>query len=145
MDVPDTRRILETMQAFAVVGLSPKPHRDSNMVARFLQEHGYRVIPVYPREDSILGEKCYSSLRDIPGRVDVVDLFRRSEAVPPFVDDAIAIGAKVIWMQLGVVHEEAAEKARRAGLQVVMDRCPVIEYRRHFGSSGSAAPPSHTS
>jgi len=135
MDTPDTREILRTLHTYAVVGLSPKPHRDSHVVARFLQDHGYRVVPVYPGEESILGEKCYASLRDIPGRVDVVDLFRRSDAVPPFVDDAIAIGAKVVWMQLGVVHEEVAEKARREGLLVVMDRCPVIEYRKHFGSS----------
>jgi predicted CoA-binding protein len=145
MDSPDTRTILETMRTFAIVGLSPKPHRDSHLVAKFLQSHGYRVIPVYPREESILGEKCYRSLRDIPVEVDVVDLFRRSEAVPPFVDDAMAIGAKVVWMQLGVVHEESAHKARSAGLLVVMDRCPVIEYRRHFGSSPNALNPSGTS
>lgn len=142
MDAPDTRAILERMRTFAVVGLSPKPHRDSHMVAKFLQAHGYRVIPVYPREESILGEKCYPSLRDIPVEVDVVDLFRRSEAVPPFVDDAMAIGAKVVWMQLGVVHEASAQKARSAGLLVVMDRCPVIEYRRHFGSAPNALHPS---
>ncbi|PYQ14787.1 MAG: CoA-binding protein [Acidobacteria bacterium] len=135
MGPADTREILEKFHTFAVVGLSPKPHRDSHRVARFLKEHGYQVVPVYPGEEFILGEKCYSSLRDIRGKVEVVDVFRRSEAVPPFVDDAIAIRANVIWMQLGVVHEAAAEKARRAGLLVVMDRCPVIEYRRHFGSS----------
>jgi predicted CoA-binding protein len=144
MEAPDTRAILETMRTFAIVGLSPKPHRDSHMVAKFLQARGYRVIPVYPREESILGEKCYPSLRDIPVEVDVVDLFRRSEAVPPFVDDAIAIGAKVVWMQLGVVHEASAQKARSAGLRVVMDRCPVIEYRRHFGSAPKALHPSGT-
>jgi predicted CoA-binding protein len=104
-------------------------------VAQFLQEHGYRIIPVRPGAESILGEKCYATLTEIPGRVEVVDLFRRSEAVAPFVDEAIAIQAKVVWMQLGVIHEEAAEKARRAGLLVVMDHCPVIEYRKHFGSS----------
>ena len=129
----DTRQILKSFSLFAVVGLSPKPQRDSHIVARFLQEHGYRVIPVHPGIGSILGEKCYASLRDIPESVDVVDLFRRSEMVPPLVEDAIAIGAKVVWMQLGVIHEEAAERARRAGLVVVMDQCPVIEYRRHFG------------
>jgi uncharacterized protein len=135
MQDADTRVILATHRTFAVVGLSPKPHRDSHIVARFLQEHGYRIIPVHPGVDSILGEKCYTALPDIPERVEVVDIFRRSDAVPAVVDDAIAIGAKVVWMQLGVIHEEAAEKARRAGLQVVMDRCPLIEYRRHFGSS----------
>ena len=135
MEGPDTREILRGSRTFAVVGLSPKPHRDSHMVARFLQDHGYRVIPVYPGEESILGEKCYASLRDVPVKVDVVDLFRRSEAVPAFVEDAIAIGAIVVWMQLGVRHEDAAERARRAGLLVVTDRCPVIEYRKHFGPS----------
>jgi uncharacterized protein len=135
MEVPDTREILRIFRTFAVVGLSPKPHRDSHMVARFLQEHGYRIIPVRPGVESILGEPCYATLGEIPERVDVVDLFRRSEAVPPFVEEAIAIRAQVVWMQLGVVHEEAAERARRAGLLVVMNYCPVIEYRKHFGSS----------
>jgi len=135
METPDTREILRKFRTFAVVGLSPKPHRDSHRVAQFLQEHGYRIIPVRPGAESILGEKCYATLTEIPGRVEVVDLFRRSEAVAPFVDEAIAIQAKVVWMQLGVIHEEAAEKARRAGLLVVMDHCPLIEYRKHFGSS----------
>ena len=135
METPDTGEILRKFRTFAVVGLSPKPHRDSHRVAQFLQEHGYRIIPVRPGAESILGEKCYATLTEIPGRVEVVDLFRRSEAVAPFVDEAIAIQAKVVWMQLGVIHEEAAEKARRAGLLVVMDHCPVIEYRKHFGSS----------
>jgi len=130
-----TREILRSFRTFAVVGLSPKPHRDSHIVARFLQEHGYRVIPVYPEADRILGEKCYRSLAHIPEKVEVVDIFRRSEAVRRVVDEAIAIGAKVVWMQLGVIHEEAAERARKAGLLVVMDHCPVIEYRRHFGSA----------
>jgi predicted CoA-binding protein len=131
----DTREILRAFRTFAVVGLSPKPHRDSHIVARFLQEHGYRVIPVHPGAETVLGERCYASLREIPEPVEVVDIFRRSEAVPPLVEDAIAIGAKVIWMQLGVNHEEAAERARREGILVVMDRCPVIEYRRHFGGA----------
>jgi hypothetical protein len=135
METWRTREILQTFRTFAVVGLSPKPHRDSHIVARFLQDHGYRVIPVYPGADRILGEKCYPSLLEIPEKVDVVDIFRRSDAVPPFVEDAITISARVVWMQLGIVHEAAAEKARRAGLLVVMDHCPVIEYRRHFGSA----------
>ena len=130
-----TREILRSFRTFAVVGLSPKPHRDSHIVARFLQEHGYRVIPVHPEADSILGEKCYGSLTEIPEKVEVVDVFRRSEAVPPVVEEAIAVGARVVWMQLGVIHEEAAGRARKAGLLVVMDHCPVIEYRRHFGSA----------
>ena len=141
MEDPDTRVILRTHRAFAVVGLSPKPHRDSHIVValppsgKASVEHGYRIIPVHPGVDSILGEKCYPALGEIPEEVEVVDIFRRSDAVPPVVDDAIAVGAKVVWMQLGVIHEGAAEKARRAGLQVVMDRCPLIEYRRHFGNS----------
>jgi len=135
MHSDDTREILTGFRTFAVVGLSPDPQRNSHLVARFLQEHGYRVIPVHPDAQTILGQKCYGSLRDIPEPVEVVDIFRRSETVPPVVDEAIAIGAKVIWMQLGVVHLGAAEKARLAGLRVVMDHCPVIEYRRHFGSA----------
>jgi predicted CoA-binding protein len=135
MDSGDTLEILRGCRTFAVVGLSPKPHRDSHIVSRFLQEHGYRVIPVYPGVDSILGERCYPSLQDIPEKVEVVDIFRRISAVPQVVDEAIAIGAPVIWMQLGVIHEEAAEKARRLGIRVVMDHCPVIEYRRHFGAA----------
>jgi uncharacterized protein len=135
MDPADTLQILRNFRTFAVVGLSPKPHRDSHIVARFLQEHGYRVIPVHPGVEQILGEKCYASLRDIPEKVEVVDIFRRSEAVPPVVEDAIAIGAAVIWMQLGVIHEQAAHRARLRGIQVVMDQCPVIEYRRHFGAA----------
>ncbi len=131
----DTREILARFRTFAVVGLSPSPHRDSHGVARFLQEHGYRVIPVRPGAGNILGEKCYDSLRDVPEPVEVVDIFLRSEAVPSVVEDAVAVGAKVIWTQLGVIHREAAERARRAGLLVVMDRCPAIEYRRHFGSA----------
>ncbi len=135
MNGEETREILKSFRTFAVVGLSPRPDRDSHIVARFLLERGYRVIPVRPGVDRILGERCYASLREVPEKVEVVDIFRRSEMVPPVVEEAIAVGAKVIWMQLGVIHEEAAERARNAGLQVVMDRCPVIEYRRHFGSA----------
>jgi hypothetical protein len=131
----ETREILRSFRSFAVVGCSPRPERDSHRVARFLLERGYRVVPVNPHAAEILGLRCYPALRDIPEPVEVVDLFRRREAVPPFVDEAIAAGARVIWMQLGVVHDRAAEKARRAGLVVVMDRCPAIEYRRHFGDS----------
>lgn len=135
MSDAETREILRSFRSFAVVGCSPRPERDSHRVARFLLERGYRVVPVNPHAAEILGLRCYPALRDIPEPVEVVDLFRRREAVPPFVDEAIAAGARVIWMQLGVVHDRAAEKARRAGLVVVMDRCPAIEYRRHFGDS----------
>ena len=123
------QEILEQSKVIAVVGLSPKPHRDSHEVAKYLQGNGYRIIPVYPRADSILGEKVYPDLKSIPDEVDVVDIFRKSQDVPPVVDEAIEIGAKVVWMQLGVVHEEAAAKARDAGLGVVMDRCMLVEHR----------------
>ncbi len=122
--------ILETYRVFAVVGLSPRLGRPSNGVASFLKSQGYRIIPVNPAFESVLGERCYPDLLSIPEPVDVVDIFRRSELVPPVVDQAIQIGAKVVWMQLGVIHEEAAAKARAAGLEVVMDRCPAIEIRR---------------
>ena len=123
------QEILEQSKVIAVVGLSPKPHRDSHEVAKYLQGNGYRIIPVYPRADSILGEKVYPDLKSIPDEVDVVDIFRKSQDVPPVVDEAIEIGAKAVWMQLGVVHEEAAAKARDAGLGVVMDRCMLVEHR----------------
>jgi predicted CoA-binding protein len=114
-----------------VVGCSPHPHRDSHDVARFLQAHGYRVIPVNPAvEGGILGERAYTSLYEVPVEVEVVDIFRRSDRAGAHVDEAIEIGAKAIWMQLGVVDEAAAERARTAGLDVVMDRCPKIDLPR---------------
>ncbi|MDR7487061.1 MAG: CoA-binding protein [Armatimonadota bacterium] len=115
--------ILRAARTIAVVGLSDRPDRPSHEVARYLQEVGYRIIPVNPRLIEVLDERAYPSLRDVPDRVDVVLIFRRSEFVPSVVDDAIAIGARVVWMQLGVVHEEAAARARAAGLQVVMNTC----------------------
>ena len=128
----DVREILEGMRTWAVVGCSPDPHRDSHRIAALLQRHGYRVIPVNPAVEEVLGERCYPSLRDIPATegVEVVDLFRRSAAVAPHVEEAIAIGARAVWMQLGVIDHEAAERARAAGLRVVMDRCPAIELPR---------------
>ena len=123
------RDILEKSKVIAVVGLSPKPERDSHEVAKYLQDQGYRIVPVNPRADTILGEKSYPDLASIPERVDVVDIFRRSDDVPPVVDQAIDIGAKAVWMQLGIVNEDAAAKAREAGLGVVMDRCMLIEHR----------------
>ena len=123
------RDILEKSKVIAVVGLSPKPERDSHEVAKYLQGQGYRIVPVNPRADTILGEKSYPDLASIPGKVDVVDIFRRSDDVPPVVDQAIAIGAKAVWMQLGIVNEVAAAKARKAGLGVVMDRCMLVEHR----------------
>ncbi len=123
------RDILEKSKVIAVVGLSPKPERDSHEVAKYLQGQGYRIVPVNPRADTILGEKSYPDLASIPEKVDVVDIFRRSDDVPPVVDQAIAIGAKAVWMQLGIVNEGAAAKAREAGLGVVMDRCMLVEHR----------------
>ena len=132
-DIKDLRRILIDYKRVAIVGLSDDWSRPSNFAAKYLLDHGFEVIPVNPKYDEILGQKCYADLRDIPTPVDIVDLFQRVERIPPFVDQAIEIGAKVVWMQLGIVHEEAAQKARDAGLEVVMDRCMKIEYARLFG------------
>jgi uncharacterized protein len=126
------REWLASPRTIAVVGCSPSPERDSHRIARLLQEKGHRVIPVNPGQQEILGEKCYSTLREIPEPVDMVDIFRRSEQVAPIVGEAIEIGAKIIWMQLGVIDEAAATRAQEVGLTVVMDRCPAIEYRRLF-------------
>lgn len=128
----DIREILTSVKTIAVVGWSPKPDRASHGVAAFLKRQGYRVIPVNPGQagqDSGLGEVVRASLAEA-GPVDMVDIFRRSEEVGPVVDEAIVLGAKVVWMQLGVVNEEAAAKARASGLQVVMNRCPAIEIPR---------------
>jgi predicted CoA-binding protein len=132
-DIKDLRRILTDYKRVAMVGLSADWSRPSNFAAKYLLDHGFEVIPVNPKYDEILGQKCYADLRDIPSPVDVVDLFQRVDRIPPFVDQAIEIGAKVVWMQLGIIHEEAAKKARDAGLEVVMDRCMKIEYARLFG------------
>ena len=129
----DRLRILESYRHIAMVGLSANPFRPSHFAAIYLLAEGYDVIPVNPRESQILGLPCHSSLRDIPRPVEVVDIFREPAAVPAIVEEAIAVGAKVIWMQLGVIHEEAAERARRVGLEVVMDRCIKIEHARFFG------------
>ena len=132
-DIKDLRRILNDYKRVAMVGLSDDWSRPSNFAAKYLLDHGFEVIPVNPRYPEILGQKCYADLRDIPTPVDVVDLFQRVERIPPFVDQVIEIGAKVVWLQLGIIHEEAAQKARDAGLEVVMDRCMKIEYARLFG------------
>lgn len=123
------REILTECRTIAVVGLSPDPSRPSYGVAGYLKRAGYRIIPVNPSCDEVLGEKCYPSLSEIPEAVDVVDIFRRSELTPPIVDEAIAMGARAIWMQEGVVNEAAARKAQEAGLKVVMDRCMLKEHR----------------
>jgi predicted CoA-binding protein len=130
--VSEALEILERFTTWAVVGCSPDPRRDSHGVARFLQEHGKRVIPVNPNAcpGEILGEDCHPDLRSIGEPVEMVDIFRRSEFAGAHVDEAIEIGAQAVWMQLGVVDEEAASRAREAGLLVVMNRCPKIEWPR---------------
>lgn len=126
------RDLLSESKVIAVVGLSSKSHRPSYGVAHYMQSAGYRIIPVNPNEKEVLGERSYSSLEEVPVQVHIVDIFRRSEYVPPIVDSAIAIGAKAVWMQEGVVHEEAAGKARAAGLFVVMDRCLLKDHAKRF-------------
>lgn len=126
------RRILDRSRTWAVVGASPRPHRPSHGVMQTLQRHGYEVIPVTPNADEVLGLRTYPDLASIPDDVtiDVVDIFRRSEHAGQHVDEAIAVGARAVWLQLGVVDEAAADRAREAGLDVVMDRCPAIELGR---------------
>ncbi len=132
----DIRRILRDVRVIAMVGASPSWNRPSHFAMKYLQSKGYRVIPVNPAAagQAILGEKVYAGLREVPDPVDMVDVFRNSEAAGPITDEAIAIGAKVVWMQLGVRNDGAAERARAAGLTVVLDRCPTIEYGRLFGA-----------
>ena len=137
-DSDKIRRILRTSRVIAVVGLSAQWHRPSYFAAKYLQEHGYRVIPVNPTYPEILGEKSYKSLREIPEKVDVVDCFRRSNEIPALADDAIAMGARILWMQLGVENDEARRKAEAAGLEVVENRCMKIEHGRFFGGLGWA-------
>jgi hypothetical protein len=126
------RDILATPKIIAVVGCSPDPDRDSHRIAALLKAKGHRVIPVNPTSKEILGERCYASVREIPEKIDMVDIFRRPEFVDTIADDAIAAGAKILWLQLDVINEPAAQKAQKAGMTVVMDRCPAIEYRRLF-------------
>ena len=126
------RDILATPKTIAVVGCSPDPDRDSHSIAALLKAKGHRVIPVNPTSKEILGERCYASVRDIPEKVDMVDVFRRPEFVDAIADDAIASGATILWLQLDVINEPAARKAQKAGMTVIMDRCPAIEYRRLF-------------
>jgi predicted CoA-binding protein len=126
----DVEAILTGLRTWAVVGCSPDPGRDSHRIAALLQRRGYRVIPVNPAVEEVLGERCYATLADVPEPVEVVDVFRRSDAAGAHVDEAIAIGARAVWMQLGVIDHAAAERARAAGLRVVMNRCPAIELPR---------------
>ncbi len=126
----DIRCILEESKTIAIVGASAKPDRDSYMIMQFLQQHGYNVVPVNPVYKEIAGLKCYSGLRDIPEKIDIVDIFRKSEDVLPIVNDAIAVNAKTVWMQLGVVNEDAAQAASMAGINVIMNRCIKIDFIR---------------
>ena len=137
-DSDKIRRILRNSRTIAVVGLSAQWHRPSFFAARYMQEHGYRVIPVNPGYDSIMGEKSYKRLSEIPEKVDIVDCFRKSSEIPAIADEAIAIGAKVLWMQLGVHNEAARARAEAAGLEVVENRCVKIEHGRFFGGLGWA-------
>jgi uncharacterized protein len=137
-DSDKLRRLLRSSRTIAIVGLSAQWHRPSHFAAKYLQEHGYRVIPVNPTYPEILGEKSYKRLADIPERIDVVDCFRKSSEIAAIADEAIAIGAKVLWMQLGVESPEARRKAEAAGLEVVENRCMKIEHGRFFGGLGWA-------
>ncbi|MEO7114673.1 MAG: CoA-binding protein [Caldimonas sp.] len=132
-DIATLRRILRTSRTIAVVGLSAEWHRPSFFAAKYMQEHGYRIIPVNPRYQSILGERCHASLATIDVPVDIVDVFRRTEDVMPIAEQAVAIRAKCLWQQIGVKSEAAAALAEAAGLDVVMDRCVKIEHARLFG------------
>ena len=127
------RDLLEEAKRIAVVGLSPKPHRTSHHIARYLQERGYDVVPVYPREDEILGQKVYRRVSDVPGPVDLVNVFRRSEDLPAVFDDVLSSGAAAVWTQLGCVDEAGARRAGDAGLTVVMDRCIMVDHGRLLG------------
>ena len=133
MDNATIRRILEDSTTVAMVGLSANWYRPSFFAAKYLMERGFEIIPVNPNYEEILGQKCYPDLESIPDKVDIVDLFQRAEQVPKFVQPAIDLGAKVLWLQLGIVNEEAAAQAEAAGLEVVMDRCMKIEFARLFG------------
>ena len=137
-DSEKIRRILRTSRVIAVVGLSAQWHRPSYFAAKYMQEHGYRVIPVNPTYDSIMGEKSYKRLADIPEKVDIVDCFRKSSEIPAIAEEAIRMGAKVLWMQLGVENAEARARAETAGLEVIENHCVKIEHGRFFGGLGWA-------
>jgi predicted CoA-binding protein len=131
----EIREILKQVKTIAVIGLSPNPEKDSHRVARYLQEHGYKIIPVYPKEEKILGEKVYRSLAEIPGKVDMVDIFRKPAAFDAIVDACIERGdVDVFWGQVGLVNNDAAEKARNAGMKVVQNLCAMVEHRELIGA-----------
>lgn len=127
------RALLEKAKRIVVVGLSPKPHRDSHRIGRYLQEQGYEVVPVYPREEEILGQKVYRQLQDVPGTIDLVNVFRRSEDLPAVFDDVLASGALAVWTQLGCIDLDGARRAREEGRTVVMDRCIMVDHSRLVG------------
>lgn len=132
-DITLLRKVLSENRVIAIVGLSDKPHRPSYFVGKYLKDHGFTIVPVNPTVDEILGEKSYASLEDLPMQIDMVDCFRRSEQMPDLARSAVAIGAKCLWMQLGVVNQEAKQIAENEDLDVIMDRCTKIEYARLFG------------
>ena len=135
-DIATLRRILKTCHTIAVVGLSAEWHRPSYFVAKYLQSKGYRIVPVNPRYEQVLGERCHARLEDIPFAVDMVDVFRKPADLPPIAASAVAIGARCLWQQLGVMNAEADAIARAAGLDSVMDRCVKIEHARLYGGLG---------
>lgn len=141
-DPATIRRLLQQCRTIAVVGLSGDPEKPSWQVARYLQEHGYRIIPVNPRLTEVLGEKAYPELGLIPEPVDLVDVFRPAAECPAIAEQAVALRARGLWLQSGIVSEEAAEVARRAGLAFVMDRCTLVEHRRLTGSASEGGPSS---
>jgi predicted CoA-binding protein len=132
-DVAGLRRILLQSRTIAVLGLSGNWYRPSFFAAKYMQDHGYRIVPVNPNYRAVLGERCYPTLREVPGRVDIVDCFRKPEEIVPIAHDAVAIGAKVLWMQLGIRNDQAAKIALDGGLDVVMNRCVKIEHARILG------------
>lgn len=135
-DADTIRDLLQKYTTLAVVGISPKLSRPSHGVAAYMKAHGYRVIPVNPNIDSVLGERCYPTLDEVPEKIDIVVIFRKPELVPPVVESAIRVGASVVWMQEGIAHEEAARQARKAGLEVVEDRCILKEHAKRFVADG---------
>lgn len=134
--IAQLRRILKQNHTIAVVGLSADWFRPSYFAAKYMQEHGFRIIPVNPKYEEILGEKCYPDLKSIPEKVDIVDVFRKPQDCLPIAHEAVEIGARVLWLQIGVINDEAVRVAEAAGLDVVMDRCVKIEYARLFGGLG---------
>ena len=131
--IPTLHRILRTYRTIAIVGVSNSPHRPSYFAAKYMQHHGYQVIPVNPRYETVLGAKCYPSLLDIPEPIDIVDCFRKPDEIPELADQAISIGAKCLWLQLGIQHTESEQKVFDAGLDVISNRCVKIEHGRLFG------------